>query len=627
MPTVRDSTVSLKPTVIAAVLLLALDLCRQLAMSWPRTMTQVLAATDTTKTQAYEMRTRLIDACASLHGRVGRPPRPVAPDAVQAVLRAVRDHLIDQPGAVSGRGRRRSYTQGFRSFVVGLAAPGGPGARLSIPDLADAAGVPLGTLKDWLVPSTSVHGTEPELEEEAREDAELGVHPHIVTILAEFRQWTGNFVAFCEHLREHHRIPYKRTFINTVLVAARLRAPKRRGQPVMAPWSRDTLERFFPGAQWFGDGTELAIEVNGQRYVFNFQAVVDGATNAIVGIDVSDVEDEHALLNTVHHGRVTTGESVAPMALTVDGKPCNHTPLVQDSIAPTEVLQATLGRGQAKAPVEGTFGLFQQSAPPLIVGGDTPREQAGSFLALLLLTWTWARNGRPRRRLGNRSPADAYRDKPSADDIRRARAWIAEYKRRSDRDRRTKERRADPVRRRLIREALARFDIDDPDARLEIAIASYSTEAIERGIAVFGTKLAMGTVPPEADPGRYLAGVVRNTDSQLELELTAQALLQLRLRRQDLTLKPLQHRLQVLQRTHSPNDLPKALVTAALDDVPCIDVRFFTRAAAEALASLPESVRRALLPTLVRTVGAAIKTTKQRRHDLNAALTQAATQW
>lgn len=518
MTTVPDPTPTLKPTVIAAVLLLALDLCRQLAVSAPRTVAQALSATGASRAQAYEMRRRLLNACASLPGRGGRPPRPAGPDdAVRAVHREVRDYLMDHPGAVSGRGKRRSHGKGFSTFVTGLPAPGAPGARLSIPELADATGVPLGTLNGWLVPPKPAHDTEPHVIEDDRQCADIAVHPHIATILTEYPQWDGNFVAFCSHLEEHHRLPYKRGFVNSVLVAARLRTPKRRGQPVMAPWSRDTRERFFPGAQWFGDGTELAIQVNGQRYVFNFQAVVDGATSAIVGTDVSDVENEDALLRAVHHRRVTTGQ--APMALTVDGKPCNHTPLVQDSIAPTEVLPATPGRGQAKAPVEGAFGLFQ---------------------------------------------------------------------------------------------------------RLEVAIASYSTEAILRAIALFDAKVSKGTVSAHADRGRYLAGIARNTDTRLELERTADELLQLRLRRRDLTLRPLEHALKTMRRTHHPHDLPKALVTAALDATAHIDVRFFTRAAAENLASLPEHTRRSLLPTLVRIVAAAFTATKRHRHDLIAVLTRAA---
>ena len=78
-----------------------------------------------------------------------------------AVLRAVRDFLMEHPGAVAGRGVRRSYSDELRRFVVGLTAPGAVAQSLTVEQLADAAGVSAGTLKDWLrMPLT------PNLEEE-----------------------------------------------------------------------------------------------------------------------------------------------------------------------------------------------------------------------------------------------------------------------------------------------------------------------------------------------------------------------------------------------------------------------------------------------------------------------------
>lgn len=644
MATITENDSALKPSVMAALLLVALDVCRGLRIEPPRSTEEVLAATGASRSQGYELRSRLLEvARRSLLLPGGRPAQTQpTPDVRYAIQRAVLDYLYCHPGAAHGNGSRRTYSDGFRSFVVQLAAPEGMAAELTSAQLADAACIPLPTLKDWLTsrgprpPMPEGPPAEPEgsasratvPEESAapeRMPEDFAVNPAIATILAEYRRFSGPFSAFCDHLYRHHRLPYRRSFIATVLDAAGLRKKKHsRSQPVMAPWSRDTFERLFPGFQWLGDGTEVFIDVNGERFVFNLEALVDCYTTAITGIDVSDAESGAAVVRAIEHGKHTTGGS--PTVLTLDNKPCNHTAEVRNAAAPATILPATPGRGQAKAAVEGTFGLLSQSAPPLTVEGDTPRQLARSIVVLLMIVWSLARNGRPRARLGGRSPAEVYHDStsPTDDQLRQARDWLAELRRRADLARTTAERRSDPVRRQLIREALERHHIDDPNQTLELGIATYETDAIVRGIAIFDTKVARGSLPPHADKGRYLAGIVRHIHNSEEIEETSRRLLELRLRHRDLTLAPLESELTALRQDTSPEKLLTKLLEKALGANPLIDFRFYTRATAAALAALPEPRRLVLMPTLSRVIAAHFSVPRHRRDQIVADLTTAA---
>jgi len=69
--------------------------------------------------------------------------------------------------------------------------------------------------------------------------------------------------------------------------------------------------------------------------------------------------------------------------------------------------------------------------------------------------------------------------------------------------------------------------------------------------------------------------------------------------------------------------MPARLVDRTLYATRDIDVRFYTRAAANAFANLPQPVRGALLTTLVRRCAAHFHAPKQRRADIIAALTAA----
>lgn len=613
-PTPSDA----KPSVHAAVLLLARELLDE--QPWPSTVAGILAATGAGRSQAYALLPRLREAAATLVAPAGRPPSEpsaASDEATVAVLRAVRDFLMEHPGAVAGREPRRRYSDRFRRLVVGLAAPGAVAESLTVSQLALAAGVSQGTLKDWLrvpaAPSASA------TEEPAATPAFESARPDLATVLALWPTWEGSFQDFCRMLRHDQRLSVGDTFVGNVLQAAGLRHRKRRGRND-APWSRDTWRKLFPGAQWLGDGTTIALSLDGEWHVFNVEVVSDPATNATVGVHVADAEDAQAVLAAFEHGKQTTGET--PLAMTLDNKAPNLSAEVKNGIAPTELLRATPGRGQAKAPLEGSFGLFQQMAPPLVVRGGTPRERARSFLALLFVIWAWARNGKPRARLGDRSPAAAYaQDRPTEDELAAAKEHLAELRRREELARQTRAQKADPIRRALLEGALAELGIPDQNGHLAGSLARYGKDALLRAIAVFHARLERGTLPPDAEHGRYFAGIVRNLDTQLDLERMGEHLLEIRLRQGDLTLAALNREQQALRAANPSTEHARSAVDRALAADASIDFRFWTRAAASALAVMAEPV--AQYRSLVRRVAASFATHRERRAGLIDALAQA----
>lgn len=598
---------------------------------WPRTAAETLALAGAGKSQSYELLGRLRDTLPSLLGTPGRPTSPPAdPNVEGAVLHAVCDYLMAHPGAAYGTGERRTYTDDFRRFVVGLTAPGQPGEGGSGAELAHAAGVPLGTLKDWLrLPASprphDIPAPPPEPASHAKSAKNPASDPtasisecvrsaHLRQILALWPSWTGPFQAFCQMLRTEHRLPHGDTFIANALQSAGLRHRKPR-QPVEAPWSHHTFSLLFPGAQWLGDGTSIVVRWNQQIFVFNVEALLDPAADALLGFVVSDSEDEEALRLAYEMGQETAG--TPPLALTLDNRPSNHSPGTVAGLAGTILLRATPARGQAKAPLEGAFGLFQQAMPPLILSGKSPREIARCTLELVMTAWARGRNGKPRKRLGGRTPAQVYAEaRPTQEDIREALDWFQELARRQDRARLTREARRDPVRIGLLTRGLAELGIPDPGQRLATDLAIYAREAIARGLATFRAKQDRGTLPPDADPGRYLGGIIRHLHTRLELETTSRHLLAQRIRLGDLTLEPLKRAAERLRDETPLAERPQAFLDCALQAVYAIDFNFWGEAAADALKALPASQRSDLYPHLCRQAASTFKADRERRADL-----------
>ncbi len=647
MTIVADRVAALKPSIRATVLLLARhlspDVCRSLSID------DIIELSGVSRSQAYELFPRLLDACATLHRPVGRPAATTECHASFSVACRVRDYLARHPGTVSGAGARRQYSEPFRAFIIDLSAAGQPAADLTVDQFANACGVPLGTLKDWLrlpgrakedTPHASGDPNDSDAPDEpaagSRKDPndsdagarpasmeELAGNPQVATLLHAWIHWDGTFSKFCSHAWEHLRLPWRHTFIARLLEAAGLRQPKRR-KAQRPTWNRDTFRRLFPGAQWLGDGTTLAIRLRGRWHAFNLQASLDVDSNAVVGLQLGDVENEAAVLQSFLHGETTTGER--SVALTLDGKSCNHTDKLADAAEPTIVVPATPGRGQAKAPLEGFFGLFNQTAPPLHVDGNDERELARSFLFLLVLVWSWARNGKPRKRLGNRSPADYYKAaEPTEEERAAARAHADELRRRYRRFCETRRRRADPARRKILKDALQRLGFNDHEDRLATDLARYSLSSILFGIALFETKRNQGTLTDVQDGDRYLAGIIYNRDQAEETEQTAARLLELRIRHNDLRLVPLEENVQWVHDTIEPNLQPRRLLELALDAERLIDFRFYTAATARALEALGTHLARNIYTNLARRIAACFRLKSARRDHLLSTLARAAT--
>jgi hypothetical protein len=226
--------------------------------------------------------------------------------------------------------------------------------------------------------------------------------------------------------------------------------------------------------------------------------------------------------------------------------------------------------------------------------------------------------------LNGLSPAEFYKSaRPTEEEIREAVLWFQQEQRRQERWRLTREGRRDPVRLELLAKGLAELGIADPERRIAVALAGYSREAIVRGLATFQAKQELGTLPPDADAGRYLGGIIRQLDTRIELERTAVHLLKWRLRLADLTLVPLKHAAGRIRSEHPASDCPQAFVDRALEASYAIDFRFWSQVAVEALKEQSTIGKHSLFRTLSTRIAATFKADRERRSDLIDLLAEA----
>lgn len=604
---------SFHSSIVAALLLVGREL-----VDWPEAPTteDVLQMTGSGRSQAYAMAARLRELLPTLAGKPGRPVSEPAPAGARlAVSRAIQAHLMRHPGSAYLEGERYCYLDEFRRFIVGLLEPGQPGSGLSVAQLSDASQLPLGTLKSWFgQPATYEHEDPPatSLRQEHRHQ-----------ILDLYQAWEGTFTAFGRWVREEHRLNYGDTAIRSLLQDAGL---LRRGtsKSVTQDHNRGSYRKLFPGAQWLGDGSTMKVycipvQWGGEAFLFNLEAILDVDSNALVSVDVSDSENEAAVLRAFQDGIATAGK--APLSLSLDNKPCNHTPAIEKAtaLAGTTLLPTTPFRPQSKASLEGTFGLFKQCFPELILCGDNPRELARLVLLLVFSAWAMGRNGRPRKNLGKKSPVDHYLgSKPSPEQEAEARRYIEEQRRKQEAMRRTREERADPVKLEFLKQTLLDLGIDDPGHRLALDLAYYPRDSIVDGIGIFQAKSQLGTVPSDADPGRYLRGIIRNAYDEAELSLAAELHLQNRLYLRDLSLRGLVAQdEEIRQRCSTAQQQLWASVDRALAAPATIDYHFWAMRSAELLSGAPSAE---LYRGAAKRIAASYRTERLRKQSLLARL-------
>lgn len=627
-------------------------------MQGPQALTEaaILKATGSSRSQAYASQSRLLQLLDTDFFR--SRGRPVAPQgesfhAISTQLSmAALAFVMDHPGCVASRGSRRYYSPAYKTFVLELVASvEAKGTGFTIGQCAEALCVPYDTLQEWRTQAAVLEGVAPlvtaandpeetttpstscsvptslsHTQEKSDTPSDANSSPRletaspsrstspptnptftelttkqadVATLLYEYAQWTGSFKSFCHHVYQDLRIPFKKTMIASILEAAGVRTPRfRRGNP-QAPWSHNTFVKLFPGAQWVGDGKTLTLTLNGQSQTFNLEAIADAGSSAVIAAHISEQESAEALIQAFAHGVATTGEP--PLFLTVDNRSSNLCPSVQQALAPTPIIPVTPGRGEAKAPIEGAFGLFEQGTPPLVVEGQDNRELAKSILTLVVWVWFWARNGRPKKRLGGLSCKEYYRsNQPTPEEIQEAKQYIDVLVKRQERIRQTQSRRADAARVTLLREELLSLGITlNHDHPLPIQLARYSLNAICEGLATFKAKRDKGSLPEDADHGRYLGGIIRNIDKRNEHEKIATYLLDLRVRHHQLTLAPFIRQAETLCANISKEHQPLRLVEPLKAASSHMEMRFWGQKIAEALSMLASNEAHRLYPVLV----------------------------
>jgi hypothetical protein len=577
----------------AAVLFVAQSICRHYGLSCI-SANAILAATGASRTRTYQLAASLRDLLPAMIKPNGRPPRCESAKAIDSPVSQLScdmlQYVVQHPGCVNIRKKRHWYSDGLRYHVLILRKQY---STLAFDVFAQCVCVPEGTLKNWLAPTNiDLTTSQAKLDEEPTPSTpnttttQDAMSAQIETVLAEWSNWHGTFTEFVNHIRHEVRIPIGRQLIANILEACNVRSRKKRsGRSPDELALRGAFATFFSGAQWVGDGKLVRVSIGKETFEFNLELQVDPHSGACVGLSTRDTEDSTAVIDSFKDGVATTGK--APIAELLDNKPCNDSPEVDATLADhnTIHIRATKGRPENKGHVEGAFGLFSQSVPPIELDSNQDKHSlARALLFLVATTWFRAINHRPRADRGGLSRKELYQQKPTDEQIAEARRSLEERCRKQNQARLTLAARERPEVRTLLDSHFERLGFIDPKRNIRLAIGRYPLDAIIDGIAIFDAKLQTDTLPESAD-ARYLLGIVRNLVAKNEGTALARRLLALRIEARDQALLGLVvAREQIRKENLTDTEMINICVERAFDNQRSIDQLFWIDVLADEVA-------------------------------------------
>jgi hypothetical protein len=407
---------------VVAILFWASRWLERLDLPHPTT-SEILAKAPVNRSSAFSKANKVDELEKYLIKPTGRPPKEkieVEKTNTEEIAAKTIEYLMSHPGSVSVEHRGR-YSAGFKEFAVKIFEEN---EDIGATRISRAINVPESTLKQWLNRKDDGQREQEDVARKENASPQPGLRvAHCETIVSEWNNWQGTFSTFCVHIRQNLGIPMGKTAISSILQSLGERIPARRaGRSPNEEALRDKFLTFFSNAQWCGDGSLVAVNIDGQRHQMNVELNVDTYSGAFVGAHVSETEDSKAVIEAFEDAKETTGEK--PVAILLDNKPSNHSPEVESAIEDTLLIRSTSGRAQNKAHIEGGFGLFKPTLENIFIDTSTKASLVATILAAIIIVWGRTINHRPRKDRGNLSRVEIASQTPTPEEVELAKGRL-----------------------------------------------------------------------------------------------------------------------------------------------------------------------------------------------------------
>ncbi len=509
-------------TLMIALLLIARHLAKALRVDGNAPLTGICAQLQANRTSVYEQADRILGCLRDLAGaRPGRPagdtPDPPADLNAGSITIQVLDFRLEHPGSLVQQRGRAYYAPAFQRFVLSLLDQW----QGTLEGFADAARVPIDTLRDWI--QRDQQGVLPQQNINEHLPTPRNASQVVRDIAREWQRWYGTTRHFFGHAAQ-------KFCLSTAQVERVLRVLKLISRRPRKPFRfRGETHSLAPGTMLVTDGKQVNVHLlaSDQLVHFNWQAIVDQTTACHTAVVVDHHECAAGVADAFRSSVYTTLGGILPDALLHDNKPIYQEASLRHLVQKTftsNMIRATPWRPENKAVIEGIFGQWEQRVGTIQLDDSSPQALIHSATQEIIRAYTAATDSVPRIELDGKSRRRTLNEYcPSAEQTERDRAFLERLK--ADHNN-ARPRQPDPSVLDLLDTVFQRLRIldKDPNRSLRSFLASFQTAAIRRAAALVATKLERGLLDTQY-VHRYLAKLVISFQEQIDLERAADELL------------------------------------------------------------------------------------------------------
>ena len=279
----------------------------------------------------------------------------------------------------------------------------------------------------------------------------------------------------------------------------------------------DRIIRFKPNQVWGTDGKMIPVIINGQRFRWVWQCLMDGKTKVIVGGVINKEENTQNLLDAIIESGNKTG--ITPMAIVMDNRLSENMPAIRSFLDPLgiQIINTFPGNSKSNADLENNFKVFDQWVGQAKISGTTLEELSRSVAQLVVEIFTQMRNRKPRTALSGKNVKDIMDQTPPASPQEEAEAR-QKIKALADR---LKNKQSTPLvsaqKKAAIQQAINTTHPTHPDVfEKTLQSSRFTPDLILQSLAIFERQKA--EFPEKKYDHTYFGGILRNKADQQSVE-------------------------------------------------------------------------------------------------------------
>ncbi len=281
----------------------------------------------------------------------------------------------------------------------------------------------------------------------------------------------------------------------------------------------DRIIQFKPNAIWGTDGKVINVIINGVKYRWAWQCLIDHKTTVIVGGLIASEENTENLLAGIKASKSKTG--VTPLAIVMDNRLSENLPAIRDHLDDygIQIIKIFPGNSKSNGIVENNFHIFEKwIGGTIIVEGENMSELSKSIAQMIVEVFTQMRNHRSFKK-STKTPQgvmDESHDKPpSQKEIDNMKEKIDELVNRFKRENAVPE---ISIQKQLaIEHTIVEVKPKDEETfRKRLSRSEYTHNLILEGIAIF--KTIQQQHPEKNYDHTYFGGILRNLVNNSYLE-------------------------------------------------------------------------------------------------------------